>query len=120
MMKRIFVVVLACFVAGAVWADSPVVSNVHVKKVGMVWRVDVTLHHPDSGWDHYADGWEVLDKDGNRLAYRELLHPHVTEQPFTRGLSGVVFPDGTREIFVRASCSVDGWTGKPKRVELKP
>lgn len=101
-------------------ASGPEILDVHIKKTGMVWRVDVTLNHADSGWDHYADGWEILDANGNRLAHRELLHPHVNEQPFTRSLSGVVFPDGTRAVFIRAKCSVDGWTGDPVRVELKP
>lgn len=107
---------LACPAA----ADSPQIVDVNIKKIGMVWRIDVTLKHPDTGWDHYADGWEVLDAQGKRLAYRELLHPHVEEQPFTRSLSGVVFPDGTREVFIRAKCSVDGWSNETVRVKLKP
>ena len=106
--------------ASPVWADSPEIKDVRIKKTGMVWRVDVTLEHGDTGWDHYADGWEILDADGNQLAHRELLHPHVNEQPFTRALSGVVFPDGTRAVFVRAKCSVDGWSGESTKVELKP
>ncbi len=101
-------------------ADTPEILAVEITKAGMVWRVDVTLQHPDTGWEHYADGWEVLDKDGNRLAHRELLHPHVEEQPFTRGMSGVVFPDGTREVFVRAKCSRSGWSSTPKRVQISP
>ena len=44
--------------------------------------------HPDTGWDDYADGWRVLDMDGNELGMRVLHHPHVDEQPFTRSLSG--------------------------------
>ena len=111
---------IASAMATPLWAGSPEIRDIHIKKTGMVWRVDVTLQHPDTGWDHYADGWEVLDAEGNRLAYRELLHPHVNEQPFTRGLSSVIFPDGTREVFIRASCSVEGWAGEPVRVELSP
>src|SRR6056297_3229703 len=101
-------------------ADPPEITDVRVHKTGMVWSVHVELRHPDTGWDHYADGWEVLDAAGNRLGYRELMHPHVNEQPFTRSLSGVVIPDGTREIFVRPRCSVDGWSGSQKRVTLQP
>lgn len=119
-MKKLCLLLIGCLVAPAAWADGPEIIDVRIKKTGMVWRVDVTLEHADTGWDHYADGWEILDADGNRLAHRELLHPHVTEQPFTRALSGVVFPDGTRVVFVRAKCSVDGWSGQPTRVELKP
>jgi hypothetical protein len=28
---------------------------------GEVWTVDVTLKHDDTGWDHYADNWRVVD-----------------------------------------------------------
>lgn len=119
-MKLRMTLLAACVMATPLWADAPVIKDIQIKKTGMVWRVDVTLEHPDTGWEHYADGWEILDAEGNRLAYRELLHPHVNEQPFTRGLASVVFPDGTREVFIRASCSVDGWSGEPVRVELSP
>lgn len=104
----------------AALADAPEVQEVRVEKVGMVWNVHVTVLHPDTGWDHYADGWEILDAGGTRLGYRELMHPHVNEQPFTRSLSGIVIPDGTREIFVRPRCSVDGWAGQAIRVEMRP
>ena len=108
------------FIASPVWADPPEIMDVTVAKIGMNWRIDVTLKHPDTGWDHYADGWEVLDGDGNILGYRELLHPHVDEQPFTRSLNNVMLPDGTREVFVRARCSEEGWAGESVRVELSP
>ncbi len=67
----------------------------------------VTLSHPDTGWDHYADGWAVLDEDGTRLGFRELLHPHVEEQPFTRSLTMDV-PEGTDALLIRARCNVHG------------
>ncbi len=70
----------------------------------------MTLSHPDTGWDHYADGWEVLDAAGNSLGIRTLFHPHVTEQPFTRALSGVTIPEGAEFIYIRARCNVDGWS----------
>ena len=44
----------------------------------------VTVRHADEGWDHYADGWDVVGPDGKVLATRKLWHPHVGEQPFTR------------------------------------
>ena len=119
-MTRIAALLLSLFAAASALADEPEIVDVAIKKIGMVWRIDVTLKHPDTGWDHYADGWEVLDSNGNRLAYRELLHPHVEEQPFTRSLSGIVFPDGTREVFIRAKCSQHGWSSTTTRVKLRP
>lgn len=69
----------------------------------------MSLRHPDTGWDHYADGWRVETADGTVLATRVLAHPHVNEQPFTRSQGGIVVPDGTRTVHIRASCNVDGW-----------
>ncbi|MDX1784617.1 hypothetical protein [Roseovarius sp. ZX-A-9] len=99
-------------------ADAPNITDVRVEKDGMAWRFHVTILHPDTGWDHYADGWEVLDADGNVLAYRKLHHPHVREQPFTRSMSNVMLPDGTREVYVRAHCSVEDWSGEPEPVTV--
>jgi hypothetical protein len=58
------------------------------------WRFDVTVRHADTGWDHYANRWDVVAPDGTILGTRTLLHPHENEQPFTRSLSGVSIPEG--------------------------
>ncbi|QYX56595.1 hypothetical protein K1T73_16385 [Roseovarius sp. SCSIO 43702] len=99
-------------------AGAPEVVDAEPEKTGMGWRVHVTIAHPDTGWDHYADGWEVLDAEGNRLGFRELLHPHVDEQPFTRSLGNVMPPDGAEAVFVRPRCSRDGWSDAVFRVPL--
>lgn len=100
-------------------ADDPVVQHVDARKSGMGWRINVTLSHADTGWEHYADGWEVQDAAGNRLGYRELMHPHVHEQPFTRSLFDIMVPDGTRELFIRARCSQDGWSDHLTKITLR-
>lgn len=82
-------------------------------------RVAVTVEHPDTGWDHYADAWRVLDADGNVLGERILHHPHVNEQPFTRSLRGVTIPDGQRFMQIEARCSRDGWSHQRLRVDLE-
>ena len=84
------------------------------------WRFSVTVRHPDTGWDHYADRWEVRAPDGRTLDVRVLLHPHVDEQPFTRSLGGVIVPEGVDYVTVRAHCSVDGHGGEEVRVEIEP
>ena len=76
------------------------------------FRFDVTVRHSDEGWDHYADAWEVLSEDGKVLAVRTLAHPHVSEQPFTRSLSGVQIPEGMSRVVVRAKDSVHGYGGE--------
>ncbi len=99
-------------------SDAPVIEAVDVELDEASHGVSVTLRHPDTGWDHYADGWEVLAPDGTRLGFRELLHPHETEQPFTRSLGGVAIPDGLDRVLIRARCSVDGWNEAVTEVDL--
>jgi len=82
------------------------------------YRCGVTVQHADTGWDHYADAWDVLAPDGTVLGSRTLLHPHVDEQPFTRRLSGVAVPDGITEVTIRARDSVDGYGGKELTISL--
>jgi hypothetical protein len=82
------------------------------------YRFEVTVQHADTGWDHYADTWEVLTPDGAVLGTRTLLHPHADEQPFTRSLTGVSIPDGVTEVTVRAHDSVHGHGGKTLTVAV--
>lgn len=91
-------------------ADAAKVEGATAKRVGDSWSFSVTLSHGDTGWDDYADGWRVVSPDGTVLGLRELLHPHVNEQPFTRSLSGVSIPVGTTTVFIEARTNVDGWS----------
>ena len=75
---------------------------------GAGWTISVTWRHPDTGWDHYADGWEVLDADGQSLGLRALVHPHVDEQPFTRALSGIEIPAESAHVAIRSRDNMDG------------
>ena len=109
---------LAMLLATPALADPPVIETVRAVSAGDGWRFDVTLSHPDTGWDHYADGWRVLDMAGNELGLRVLAHPHVDEQPFTRSLSGVRVPEGATQVLIEPRCLVDGWTGTPVMVDL--
>ena len=93
-------------------ADPPEIVATAAVRQGDDWRVSVTLLHPDTGWEHYADGWRVEAEDGTVLGTRVLVHPHESEQPFTRALSGVSIPEGTTRIFIRARCLVDGWNAE--------
>ena len=110
---------LATGLASASRADFPEILKATAERSGMGWRIEVTLQHPDTGWDHYADGWDVQDAHGQKIGFRELMHPHVDEQPFTRSLVNVMPPDGTREVFIRARCSVAGWSGELFRLKLE-
>ena len=78
--------------------------------VKQVCAFDVTLEHKDSGWDHYANKWEIYTPDGKLLATRTLYHPHVNEQPFTRSLSGVKIPKGLDKVIVKGHDLVHGYS----------
>jgi len=83
------------------------------------WCFSTTVRHNDQGWEHYADGWEVLDLAGNQLGFRKLHHPHDNEQPFTRSQCNIKVPSEITKVLVRAKCSKHGYGGKPMVVELK-
>ena len=82
------------------------------------YHFTVTVAHDDTGWDHYADRWEILDGDGKILGTRTLHHPHVNEQPFTRSLSGITIPEHMTVVTVRAHDRVHGYGGKTVSVDL--
>ena len=100
-------------------AQEPVIQKVLASQSDDgTWRFDVTILHPDEGWTHYADGWRILDMDGNELGMRVLYHPHVDEQPFTRSLPGVEIPDGTTQVQVQARDNPGGWNSGTTVVTL--
>ena len=121
-MRSIFtaILVLMCALSPpAALAGEADVVDVEVTKQGEgQFRFDVTVRHDDEGWDHYADRWEVRGPDGAVLGVRELAHPHVNEQPFTRSLSGVEIPADVAEVRVRARDSVHGYGGAEKTVAV--
>jgi hypothetical protein len=95
------------------------VDSVEVKPDGDgTYRFDVTVSSADTGWEKYADAWEVRDASGAVLGVRELAHPHVDEQPFTRSLSGVEIPEGVTTVVVAARDLVEGFCGAEQTVDL--
>lgn len=90
------------------------VLKVEIEPTGEPGRfdVEVTLRHADSGWDHYANRWEILGPQGEVIATRLLAHPHVHEQPFTRGLSAVRVPGEFSWVRVRGHDLVHGYGGR--------
>ena len=99
-MKLAVLATVGVVLAGAAFADSAVVTKVDARQSGGTWSFSVTIAHGDIGWEHYADGWGVYLEDGTELGYRVLAHPHVTEQPFTRSLSGVKVPAGVTKVMI--------------------
>ena len=90
-------------------ANEAEIQDVKVSKNSGAYTFSVKILHEDSGWEHYVNRYEVLDKDGNVIATRTLWHPHENEQPFTRSLSGVKLKE-TTTVYIRANDSVDGYS----------
>lgn len=87
------------------------VVGVAVEAGDGVFTVSATVASADTGWDKYADLWEVRAPDGTVLGERVLAHPHETEQPFTRSVGGLLIPSNVTEIVVAARDSVAGFCG---------
>lgn len=103
-------IILALFTLNASAGEVDVVEVTIESLGGGKFRINATLSHEDTGWDHYANRWDVLDESGKVLGVRELAHPHVNEQPFTRSVS-ISIPASVKNITVRANDSVHATGG---------
>jgi hypothetical protein len=90
-----------------------------------LWTFSVEVAHPDTGWEDYADGWDVLLPDGSVIKpnpdspfTRLLVHPHVDEQPFTRSQSNIPIPAEVTTVTVRAHDLLDGFGGQEVVLDL--
>lgn len=118
--KSVFpAIFVAISLAGPVCADQPQVLSATARKAGLGWRIEATVSHPDSGWDHFIDYWVVETRDGTEIDRRNLLHPHTSEQPLTRSIPSVSVPDGIRKVFIRAHCRRDGMSKDRFMLKLK-
>lgn len=103
---------------GTTWAAEVTVENVKIHcHTRNICDFDVTLLHADSGWEHYANRFEILSPTGKVLGTRILHHPHANEQPFTRSLIGVKIPEELSTVQVRGHDSVHG-NGKAITIQL--
>ncbi|MEQ8375023.1 MAG: hypothetical protein RID22_18170 [Roseibium aggregatum] len=113
-------VLLLSSVFGACSARAGEVEIVSAKATGSAgtWTFAVTLRHDDTGWDHYADLWQIFTPDGELLGERVLLHPHVDEQPFTRSQSGITIPESVSQVIIRARDTVHGVSPREYKLNL--
>ena len=103
--------------AGPAGASPSDILKVVFSKSGGQWRVDVTIRHADTGWDHYTNVWVVETLDGRELGRRVLFHPHTNEQPFTRSDS-VKIPAGVTKVRVRAGDKPNGMSSNTVVLDL--
>ena len=102
---KIFFFVLCMLISVSVSADSPEILDAKAElQSSQRYNIAVTLRHPDTGWEHYADEW-VVEVDGEIIAIRTLHHPHVDEQPFTRSLRDVNIPNDAKSVNIYAKCN---------------
>ena len=83
-----------------------------------VYDVVVSISSPYDTPERYADGWRVLDSEGNVLGTHTLLHDHANEQPFTRTQPGLEIPEGVTEITVEGRDLVNGYGGGTLSIDV--
>ena len=107
------------FVSTTIFANDVEIVEVMIEPSAHRWTFHVTLKHDDTGWKHYADGWRIVDEEGNELGFRKLWHPHEKEQPFTRTLASVLIPKDKNIIYIEAHDKVHGWSKQRVRINMK-
>lgn len=117
-MKILLSLIITLTVYNSYAGDVTIVDAVAKKTGDNVYAFNVTLKHDDTGWDHYANQWQVFSEDGQLLGTRTLYHPHVEEQPFTRSLGSVKIPSNMTTVIIRARDSVHGVSPQKFRLEL--
>ena len=118
-MKKILIFLFfLAVINSSAFSNEVEIVKVEFKKQGNTWRVNTTLKHQDTGWEHYADAWRIMSEQGEKLGERILFHPHENEQPFTRSLQKLVVPKGMHVVYVEAHDKKHGWSKQRVRVDL--
>lgn len=104
MIKIFFITLIA--LSTCLFANKVKVLDVKANcSLSQICSFDVTLEHEDTGWEHYADKWEIYTPQNELLATRTLY-----EQPFTRSLSGVQIPKGVNKVIIKGHDLVHGYS----------
>ena len=111
MVRHFCIAILIAASSPAFAGKADVVDAKATKDADGTYTFSVTVKSDDTGWEKYADRWEVTGRDGAVLGVRVLAHPHETEQPFTREQSGIAVPPGTNQGTIRAHDKVEGCGG---------
>ena len=100
-------------------ADHPdVLAAVLAEDIDGGWSLDVTLSSEYDSPERYADGWRVLDEDGEVLGEHTLTHDHADEQPFTRTQTGLEIPHDVDVITVEGKDTDNDYGGATLEVEV--
>lgn len=96
----------------------PAVIDATAKATGDTYTFTVTISSPYDSPQRYANGWRIMDDDGNVYAKHTLRHHHASDQPFTRTQTGVRIPDRVDEVVVEGRDLLNGYGGATQRVTL--
>lgn len=131
-LRVLLMLCLTVLMAANLWADTspqagehgtletkfPTILDVSVKSTGSTFSFTVTISSPYDTHERYADGFRVLDTEGNEMGLRVLWHDHANEQPFSRSLTGVKIPSDITSVFIEARDKTYGWSGVLEEVTL--
>jgi len=99
-------------------ADFPDVIEAELSGDGDTYSLEVTMSSEYDTPERYADGWRVLDPEGNELGTMELGHDHASEQPFTRTQSDLEIPDGVETVTIEGHDLKNGYGGATVDVDV--
>ncbi len=99
-------------------ADFPDVLSAELSDEGGSYSLAVTMSSEYDSPERYADGWRVLDPEGNELGTMELGHDHASEQPFTRSQSDLEIPDGVETVTIEGHDLQNGYGGATVDVDV--
>ena len=118
-MKTYLAVLFGIIVMPAIAGEVMIVDANATRSSTNTYDFNVTLKHADTGWDHYANQWQILTHDHKVLATRTLYHPHVNEQPFTRSLGDVSIPTGISSVIIQARDTIHGISSQEFTLEIQ-
>lgn len=96
----------------------PDVIGAELSASGNDFTIAVTISSPYDTPDRYADGWRVLNPDGEVLAEHTLGHDHASEQPFTRTSSSFSIPRDVSEVEVEGRDQANGYGGETVTISV--
>lgn len=116
---KIILTLLALLSNSAFANEVTIVEANAVKTANNTYSFSVTLKHEDSGWNHYADQWQVFTPGNKLLGTRTLYHPHVKEQPFTRSLNDIKVPNSIANVIIKARDTEHGISSQTYKLKLE-
>ena len=109
-LQSLFLLLLLALPVHMLTASEADVLDVQIQRAATgAYRIDVTVQHADSGWDHYADRW-----DGLRLMAACWAPAHCCTRTSMNGRFTTVYPGCdfrqiSRQLPYRAHDSVRSW-----------